>query len=451
LKGGNEGGLTLELWNFYGGEMNRTGLIAALALFALAGVCNATIINVPDDYATIQAGIDASEDGDTVLVQPGRYVENIDFNGHSIVLVNRELDEDDPEVFSIEPEDTLLHCLPGDTINFIVRARDEQGGELSYLWFVNEDTVGYDTTYTFVCPEDYRHYLVSCRVADDQGNVTTITWYVSVVPFYIVAIHPDSFLFAIPRRTAVDFWMTLRTDPNLAPIEYQWLLDGREVSEDSALTISFDETGDYFVEGVIHSNEEYDVVVWEVVVRILIGWISPDNRDTLEVNLGDTVTFRAVPFNPQQSLSYYWMLDRRRPSLDDSGTVVFDEVGLHHVSLNVYGGREMDRIIWTVNVNDPHGISEPQNVKPETFSFIESYPNPFNAQTVASYELRGTSFVSLRLYDISGRLVQTIDEGWQTAGTHRTVINGARLASGVYLLKLAAGNDVATKKIICVR
>ncbi len=47
---------------------------------------SATIINIPGDYPTIQQGIDASVDGDTVLVQPGTYAENINFNGHSIVL-----------------------------------------------------------------------------------------------------------------------------------------------------------------------------------------------------------------------------------------------------------------------------------------------------------------------------------------------------------------------------
>ena len=46
----------------------------------------ATIINIPADYPTIQQGIDAGIGGDTVLVQPGTYVENINFNGHNIVL-----------------------------------------------------------------------------------------------------------------------------------------------------------------------------------------------------------------------------------------------------------------------------------------------------------------------------------------------------------------------------
>ena len=47
---------------------------------------SATIINIPADYSQIQQGIDVSAEGDTILVQPGTYYENINYNGHNIVI-----------------------------------------------------------------------------------------------------------------------------------------------------------------------------------------------------------------------------------------------------------------------------------------------------------------------------------------------------------------------------
>jgi len=61
-------------------------IFAVMVFFQLAVNGRATTINIPADYPTIQQGIDASFNGDTVLVQPGTYVDNINFNGHNIVL-----------------------------------------------------------------------------------------------------------------------------------------------------------------------------------------------------------------------------------------------------------------------------------------------------------------------------------------------------------------------------
>ncbi len=68
-------------------------------IFITVNLLFGTIINVPGDQPTIQAGINASVDGDTVLVQPGAYVENINFNGHNITVASR---------YILEPDTTLI-------------------------------------------------------------------------------------------------------------------------------------------------------------------------------------------------------------------------------------------------------------------------------------------------------------------------------------------------------
>ena len=63
-------------------------IIISIIIIALTNVLIAATINVPADYSTIQAGINAAVNGDVVLVQPGTYTENVNFNGKNVTVAS---------------------------------------------------------------------------------------------------------------------------------------------------------------------------------------------------------------------------------------------------------------------------------------------------------------------------------------------------------------------------
>ncbi len=88
---------------------------------------------------------------------------------------------------------------------------------------------------------------------------------------------------------------------------------------------------------------------------------------------------------------------------------------------------------------------------PKQTSLSVNYPNPFNAQTVISYELPIQSQVTINIYDILGRQVRCLQNGEQPAGYHQVIWDASDVSSGVYFYKLQAGNYSNTRKMMLVK
>ncbi|TKJ41003.1 hypothetical protein CEE37_04885 [candidate division LCP-89 bacterium B3_LCP] len=87
----------------------------------------------------------------------------------------------------------------------------------------------------------------------------------------------------------------------------------------------------------------------------------------------------------------------------------------------------------------------------EEFALLGAYPNPFNPLTVLSFKLHDASIVNLAVYDISGRLVTTLVNGWRDAGIHEVTFDASGLPSGVYLYRLTAGEFSDSGKMVLMK
>jgi len=88
---------------------------------------------------------------------------------------------------------------------------------------------------------------------------------------------------------------------------------------------------------------------------------------------------------------------------------------------------------------------------PTTFEVFGAYPNPFNPTTTISYALPEAGKVSLTVFDVSGREVAKLVDGYRNVGVHNVEFDATGLASGVYLYRLSANGNVAVNKMILMK
>jgi hypothetical protein len=94
---------------------------------------------------------------------------------------------------------------------------------------------------------------------------------------------------------------------------------------------------------------------------------------------------------------------------------------------------------------------ENTNQLPTNYSLSQNYPNPFNPTTNIKYSIMKESQVSLKVFDVLGREVENLVNTKQVAGSYQVNFNASKLASGVYIYRIIAGDFVQSMKMMLIK
>jgi hypothetical protein len=125
-----------------------------------------------------------------------------------------------------------------------------------------------------------------------------------------------------------------------------------------------------------------------------------------------------------------------------------------------YTGTARPAFVWMAQFvkDNPVSVSETASMLPAAFELEQNFPNPFNPSTSIRYAVGGTgdqgpgaSKIRLVVYDLLGREVKVLVDEKKAPGIYEVKFDGAGLSSGVYFYRLAAGDFMATKKLILLK
>lgn len=88
---------------------------------------------------------------------------------------------------------------------------------------------------------------------------------------------------------------------------------------------------------------------------------------------------------------------------------------------------------------------------PVAFAIEQNFPNPFNPATTIQYSIPRSAKVTLKVYDVLGRLVAVLVDEQKNAGSYVAEFDGRSLSSGVYYYRLTTNNDTAVKRMMLLK
>ncbi|MCP4582622.1 MAG: T9SS type A sorting domain-containing protein [candidate division Zixibacteria bacterium] len=430
-------------------------------------------IDIPAHYPAIQQGIDASFIGDTVLVQPGVYIENINFNEHNLILGSLFLTTGDTSyipqtiidgdaagsVVTFENGEDSSTVITGFTIRNGMGGYSEEhiiGGGITCFNQANPTIVGNIITenntdesgsgggilIAFANPTVTNNRIID-NISGLIGGGIAIRFSGSIINSNLISGNSSY----IGGGIYTDFPITIINNVIVGNSAFNGggiICDGS-----SQMIVNNTISGNYaenFGGGICIAYDADPIVVNTILWAdsaesgdevytisdsiditysdIQGGWEGQGNIDAdplfVDPTSGDYHLLAGSPCidtgDPESPLDP----DSTRA---DMGAFYFDQ----HVDIEII------------------------DILPTTFHLYQNYPNPFNASTTISYDIPRSSDVTIEIYDILGRRIETLIFQNQPAGSHSLIWHARDLTSGIYFYRIQAGSYLESRKMLLIK
>ncbi len=418
--------------------MSKNSVVAIIVVALFYVSADARIRHVPGEYPTIQDGINDCSGGDTLLVAPGTYYENINFNGQYLVLSSFFIttgiqDYIDSTVIDGSASGHVVTFQTGEdnraaiTGFTITNGHSENGGGVyceNSNPVISNNIIVDNTTYTGFWPYGQgagiycdnseatilNNLIINNSASGTDGgrgggvfcensspDLINNTFFGNQAMWYGGAIFSNS---STPNIINCILWGN--NAPEGAEIHY-------EGSSAPQVTYS-DIYAGWSGEGNINSNPEFR------------------NRNQGDFHLMSTQY--GYPYDsPCIDAGAPYIRDIALDSLWGLGTISGD--------MGAYGGGDFELSSTEDEIPE----------KPSQIALVRNYPNPFNSRTVIGFYLSEGSAVSVDIFDILGRRIDSVQKSYYDEGYHRIPWNGEGFSAGIYLYSVKGPTFNITRKM----
>jgi surface protein len=323
---------------------------------------------------------------------------------------------------------------------------DPNGDALTYTWDFKDGSaaMGATPTHSFAAGT----YEVALTVSDGElASTDTIT---------ITAINTAPVANIVASVTEglapleVSFDASGSSDANGDALTYAWDFKDGTTSTDVSPTHTF-KAGTYDVTLIVSDGVLADTATVAITATNSAP-VASASASTTQGQAPFSIDFNAsASTDPNNdALTFAWDFGDGATGSGETVSHTYTAAGEYTVVLTASDGHLTGTDSLTVSIAS--GVDTESFELPESFVLRAAYPNPFNPTTTITYGLPAAAEVRITATDLLGRQVATLVAGdMKEAGYHTAQFNAEGLASGTYLIRMEAGDFVATQQVVLLK